>query len=400
MSEFTDNHIKRTDQLTGYTTGLIEGQKGLDLLERYKIIETIFLPQDILALFDNLFARNLPIEKIKTASNKLFNILFKSLSERKQIKYPHNSILDLLVKDNAGVRIQLSATRRTIRKINQEYSPEILSALSEEFTVVERFTSHYTVMENIVFPEIERNWEKHQCLKLMWSFHDDIRRNISKTMEILRTEPFNIRLFNETISKVYFNISTIIFREEHVLFPILHETFSDEAFEIMKSQLEDFRLAFTDVHSSKKKDSQKKTAGILDQGKLVILNTGELDIEQIELIFNHLPVDITFVDEHNRVKYFSTPQHRIFPRTTGIINRLVQNCHPHESVHVVNKIVEAFKSGEKDEASFWIKMGPKFVLIRYFAVRDKEGKYRGVLEVSQEISGIQELSGERKLLDW
>lgn len=130
------------------------------------------------------------------------------------------------------------------------------------------------------------------------------------------------------------------------------------------------------------------------------LATGELTLEQIDLVFSHLPVDITFVDENNRVKYFSLPKHRIFPRTTGIINRRVQDCHPHESVEIVNKIVDSFRSGEKDEASFWIRMGEKFVLIRYFAVRDKEGNYRGVLEVSQEISGIQGITGERRLLDW
>ncbi|MEN8157618.1 MAG: PAS domain-containing protein [Bacteroidota bacterium] len=104
--------------------------------------------------------------------------------------------------------------------------------------------------------------------------------------------------------------------------------------------------------------------------------------------------------KENRVKYFSSPKERIFPRTVGIIGRKVQDCHPHESVDVVNRIIEAFRTGEKDDASFWIRMGPKFVLIQYFAVRDKNNNYKGVLEVSQEISEIRNLSGERKLLDW
>ena len=128
--------------------------------------------------------------------------------------------------------------------------------------------------------------------------------------------------------------------------------------------------------------------------------TGELTLEQTELVFNHLPVDITFVDENETVRFFSTPKHRIFPRTASIIGRKVQNCHPPESVDVVNKIIASFKKGEKDNASFWFHMGPQFVLIQYFAVRDKENIYRGVLEVSQEISEIQSLKGDRKLLDW
>ena len=117
-------------------------------------------------------------------------------------------------------------------------------------------------------------------------------------------------------------------------------------------------------------------------------------------MFNHLPVDITFVDENNKVKYFSTPPKRIFPRTTSIIGRDVNNCHPPESVHVVEQIVEAFRDGTKDKASFWIKMMGDYILIQYFAIRDEEGNYRGVVEVSQEISEIKSLEGEQRLLDW
>ena len=117
-------------------------------------------------------------------------------------------------------------------------------------------------------------------------------------------------------------------------------------------------------------------------------------------MFNHLPVDITFVDENNKVKYFSTPKKRIFPRTKSVIGRDVHNCHPPESVHIVEQIVESFKSGKKDVASFWINMKGELLLIQYFAVRDENGNYKGVMEVSQEISEIRNLQGENRLLDW
>ena len=120
----------------------------------------------------------------------------------------------------------------------------------------------------------------------------------------------------------------------------------------------------------------------------------------MELIFGNLPLDITFVDKDDEVRYFSSPQHRIFPRTTGVIGRKVQNCHPRESIHVVSQIIEAFRKGEKSEAYFWIKMGSKYVLIKYIALRDKHDAYLGVLEVSQEISDIQKIKGEKRLLDW
>ena len=113
-----------------------------------------------------------------------------------------------------------------------------------------------------------------------------------------------------------------------------------------------------------------------------------------------MPVDITYVDEFNKVKFFSTPEKRIFRRTNSIIGREVKNCHPPESVHVVEQIVEAFRNGEKEKASFWIQMKGEFILIQYFAVRDEKGNYRGVVEVSQEITEIRSLEGEQRLLDW
>ena len=130
------------------------------------------------------------------------------------------------------------------------------------------------------------------------------------------------------------------------------------------------------------------------------LETGVLSAEQIKLLFNHLPVDITFVDENDKVVYFSTPEKRIFPRTKSIIGRDVHNCHPPESVHVVEEIVESFRSGKKDKASFWINMKGEKLLIQYFAIRDKKGIYKGVVEVCQEITEIQNLTGEKRLLDW
>ena len=130
------------------------------------------------------------------------------------------------------------------------------------------------------------------------------------------------------------------------------------------------------------------------------LDTGMLTPEQVDLILKHLPVDLTYVDEGDAVRYYSAKKDRIFARAPGVIGKRVQECHPSESVHVVDKILDEFKTGTKDTAEFWIKLGAQFVYIRYFALRDGEGNYRGTLEVSQEVSGIQRLEGERRLLDW
>lgn len=130
------------------------------------------------------------------------------------------------------------------------------------------------------------------------------------------------------------------------------------------------------------------------------LETGSLSKEEVDAILNALPIDITFVDKDDQVKFFNKLGERIFARTRGVVWKKVQQCHPQKSIHVVNKIVESFKSGKKDVAEFWIQMGSRVIHIRYFAVRDKKGNFLGTLEVSQDITGIKGIEGEKRLLDW
>jgi len=133
---------------------------------------------------------------------------------------------------------------------------------------------------------------------------------------------------------------------------------------------------------------------------LLRFETGTLTKDEIEAVLNTLPVDITFVDKEDTVKYFSKSEGRIFARTKSVIGRKVQKCHPQKSVHIVNKIVESFKEGKKDVAEFWIEKGNRLVHIRYFAVRNRDGKYLGTIEVTQDITNLKKIEGEKRLLDW
>jgi PAS domain S-box-containing protein len=129
-------------------------------------------------------------------------------------------------------------------------------------------------------------------------------------------------------------------------------------------------------------------------------DTGSLTKKQLDGLLNTLPVDITFIDANDTVQYFNKPGERIFVRPKGVLGRKVHNCHPQKSLYVVNKIVESFKTGEKNVAEFWINLHNRFVHIRFFAVRDASGKYLGTMEVVQDITDIKKLEGERRLLDW
>ena len=122
--------------------------------------------------------------------------------------------------------------------------------------------------------------------------------------------------------------------------------------------------------------------------------------EHVNFIFKFLPVDITYVDENDIVIFYNRGDDRVFPRSAGIIGREVKFCHPPKSVDQVLKILEEFKAGRQDTAEFWIHFKDKFIHIRYFAIRNDEGVYKGVIEMSQDVTEIRKLEGSKKLLDW
>ena len=247
----------------------------------------------------------------------------------------------------------------------------------------------------MLFPALEQHWPDFHCVQLMWSYHDDIRRQMKDLGTALDESEFDLKKTNKLVGDLFFNLFAIRFREERILFPHILETIPQEAIHQMLADSQE--IGFPYVSPEK---TEAVSSAVFTDGASVNLGTGQLSAEQIIGIFNHLPVDITYVDEHDTVRFFSTPKKRIFPRTKAILGRQVHNCHPPESVHVVEEIVAAFRNGQKDQASFWINFKTEKILIQYFAVRNEQGHYKGVIEVTQEIGDIQKLSGEKRLLDW
>jgi DUF438 domain-containing protein len=193
--------------------------------------------------------------------------------------------------------------------------------------------------------------------------------------------------------------------EENILFPMALDTLTeDEWLEIAKASREigyslitpevEWEPVRADIAEKAQKEGIKPSA---NHG-YVEFDAGYLAPDEINTMLNTLPIDITFVDKDGAVKYFTQRKERIFARPKTIIGKQVQNCHPPASVHIVEKIVEDLKSGRKDHEDFWIRIGDKYVYIRYFAVRNEKGEYLGVIEVSQDIAPIQKITGEKRLL--
>ncbi len=148
-----------------------------------------------------------------------------------------------------------------------------------------------------------------------------------------------------------------------------------------------------------KREENKEGSKRLEEN-LIEFETGNMSEQEIEAVFNTLPVDMTFVDKNDTVRYFSQTKDRIFARPKAIIGRKVQQCHPQKSVHIVNRILQAFRNGSREVAEFWMNLEGRLVYIRYLPVRSRNGDYVGCLEVTQDITNIKKIEGERRLLDW
>ncbi len=203
----------------------------------------------------------------------------------------------------------------------------------------------------------------------------------------------------KSINDVINRVNEMIFKEENIMIPMLLDVMTQDEWKKAADDSSEIGHMLRWVPEWKPETEEKEEIKeVMSVPGAITLPTGVFQIDELIFMLNTLPFDITFVGKDDTVKYFSQSNERIFPRTTTVIGRNVSNCHPPASVHIVEGIVEDFKSGKKDHEDFWIKMKDKYVLIRYFAVRDNSGEYMGVLEVTQDIKGIQEITGEKRLV--
>jgi len=243
----------------------------------------------------------------------------------------------------------------------------------------------------MIFPVLEK-YGFDGPSKVMWGVDNEIRDSLRGFNTLLASEqPLGVTLesrFNEFSRKA----KDMIYKEEKILLPEAMRRFSPADWQQMADEIAGVVIKPTDTPQN----GFYSAAHTSD----IPLKTGALTPDQIDLLLTNLPVDVTFVDENDKVRYFTQGKERIFTRTAAIIGRDVHNCHPPQSVHVVHKILDEFKAGTKDQAEFWLESGEAFIHIRYFALRDEAGAYKGVIEVSQNVAGIRALEGEKRLLDW
>ncbi len=400
MSEYINNNQERVEDFYKFSLGIINGENGTELIKTHKLSLDKITPTDIIAVVDKLMIDKIPFDKLKKGINRILNVVYKTINEFPYDK-PTDAFFSHMIAENNELDIRLKKIMPLIKQINKNLDNNIVSELKEKITDLLQFNNHYVKKENVLFPYIEKILPDYRCVNLMWLFDDDIKSDIKLIIQVLNSQNIDIKELNRLFGTLYFTMYAIIFREEKLLFPIAINALEEN--ELNELYEQSFEIGFSFIDTPEKiKFKKQKTQQILDiDSKNTVLDfeTGKMTLDQVLLIFNNLPVDVTLIDENDEVKFFSTPPHRIFTRTKAVVGRKVQNCHPPSSVHIVEELLESFKNGTKDRELFWIEMGKMFVFIQYYALRDENGKYIGTLEVSQEVSEIRNLKGEKRLLD-
>lgn len=406
MSEYINNAENRVEDLLNFSLGVMHGDNVKDLIDKYRESIDHITPHDMLKLEDRQMQMGITPEAIKKDVEKVINVFYKGLKKYQWKKPEEGSFLYYLMLENSAFTYKLNQIKKILKSYKGRESAdfnEMKQELLPRFEAFFEFEHHYVKKENILFPYLEKRWESYRPLNVMWSLHDDIRTLLKNLVEMLREESVLWEQFREVLGKYYFMVFGMIQKEDLIIYPVASETVEEEVWDEMHRQSFEYPFPFIETPPkpvAKKGRMHAEETPAFPEGAGILSETGFLTIEQALLVFNHLPVDITFVDDHDKVGFFNRAKERFFPRSPAIVGRAVQNCHPPESVHVVEEIVRAFRNGEKDKADFWIQMKGKFILIQYFAIRNEQGTYKGVLEVSQDITEIRELAGEKRLLDW
>ena len=365
-------------------------------------------------------------EEILDKMDDLLN-LFGGVLVRAENEYPENHPLWVYLEEiNAVEKVALEADEL----LKQEKF--IKNPWLGVFDSLAQWRTHLSRKQNQLYPMLEEHGFDRPT-RIMWTFDDGVRDAISASYALLREDKYEEFLASvpETLEK----LRDLNSKELEVLLPTSYKLLSDEEFVRMSKNDHEIGYAIIDppglyvvpgindsaAHLNRNNSSQNGAvsneflndlAGLLSKyvgpvggaavNKDAVLDvaTGKLTLEQINLLFRHLPVDLSYVDENELVKFYSDTPHRIFPRSANVIGREVKNCHPAKSVHVVEEIVEKFRSGEQSQAEFWINKPGLFIYVIYTAVRDENGKFRGVLEMMQDCTHIRELEGSRTLLTW
>jgi len=388
------------------------GAPPSEVKEKFKQVLEGVSPLEIAKIEEELIKEGLPREEIQRLCDVHLAVFREQLEKQKPEISPENPI-NILMEEHK-ILLQLLEKLNTVS--NRVQQAEDTSIIGEEISQIKQIASdlldaekHYLREENVLFPILE----KHGITEppaIMWMEHNQIRekkkqlRSLLNNYNAMNFQDFKTQL-TETTQFLSNTLSSHVFKENNILLPTALRVVTEQELKDVRREFDEIGYCvFTPQHLLAaplvKRVEKPRTETVFAPEGLMQFLTGTLSKDEVEAILDNLPVDITFVDKEDTVRFFNKSKERIFVRTEAVIGRKVQQCHPQKSVHIVNKILDSFKSGEKDVAEFWMQKVNRLIHIRYFAVRNKDGKYLGTMEVTQDITDLKKIEGEKRLLEW
>ncbi len=410
MSELINNSEYRKSRLKELILKLHNGDDPKKVREEL-IASLQQIPYgEVVEVEQELIQEGLPESEVLRLCDIHGEVLEGHIDQSGALPIPAGHPVDVFKKENAELTKVIEKIHTLLNSLDKlpedtfRNSVHQLLALFNELLDVDK---HYKRKEYLLFPYLEKK-DITGPPKVMWGKHDEIREQLNGCVELLKSEQLTKSDLADALDILLIPalkaLNDMIKKEEEILFPMCMDLLTtEEWWEIHKQTLEFGFTLYDPVVEWKPEglsDNSGENIGISDENGVIRLPSGSFTPKEIMTILNTVPVDMTFVDKNDKVKYFTQGAHRIFTRNRSIINRDVRLCHPPGSVHIVEKILEDFKSGKASRAPFWIQLQGKFIHIEYFALRDEKGEYLGTLEVSQDITNLRKLEGEKRILSY
>lgn len=410
MSEALNNAKARKDKLKALILQLHQGHAP-ELVRNELVRSLQSIPyNEVVEVEQELIQQGLPAEEVLRLCDIHGAVLDGTIDQQNAQPVPPGHPVDVFRQENLELMKVIHSTRALLDTLvgleESEFKMHLLK-IRTNFNALMDMDKHYKRKEYLLFPFME----KHGITgppKVMWGKHDEIREQLNACLELLRAKELQKQDLADACELLLFPVlqalSDMTKKEEDILFPMAMDLLTEEDWwEIAKQTLE-FGFSLYDPQTEWKPKhpsaSDSRADGKLHENGTLQLPSGSFDAKEIQAILNSVPFDMTFVDKNDKVKYFTQGTERIFARSRSIINRDVRLCHPPGSVHIVEKIIDDFKTGRASHAPFWIQMQGKFIHIEYFALRDENGEYLGTLEVSQDLTKLRKLEGEQRILSY
>ena len=410
MSELINNSDYRKNKLKELILKLHEGKDPQEV--RAELVDTLReIPyNEVVEVEQELINEGLPAAEVLRLCDVHGEVLDGHIDQSGARAIPEGHPVDVFRQENKELITVIGNVRALLDRLPavsdhdfKKYTLE-LHALLNSLSDVDK---HYKRKEYLVFPFLEKNGITGPP-KVMWGKHDEIREQLKGCIELIQAAELKKSDLADALALLWVpmlnGLADMTKKEEDILFPMCLDTLTTEDWWQVHKQTIEIGFTLYDPKTEWKPEGLSlesfNNAGTIHENGSIQLPTGSFTAKEIMAILNTVPVDMTFVDKDDKVKYFTQGKERIFNRNRAIINRDVRLCHPPGSVHIVEKILDDFKSGRASHAPFWIEMHGKFIHIEYFALRDEQGEYLGTLEVSQDLTHLRKLEGEQRIVSY